>query len=152
MQNEHYINEKRIAAWALLHNVDEISVTFCGSGDSGQIDSIYAASNGESVPLGDEIMAFKSGVTVWDAEEGCWSKTVIEEVSMPVCQVLEQLVYAYLEDSHVDWYNNDGGQGSWTWSAKNGLARMYVDVNVVDQVTEFSFEKALGADLDTKDE
>lgn len=87
---------------------DKICVTFDGSGDSGSVDevAIYGSDNGQiKVDFG-----VPYAVTSSSWVDGKWNKT--EEVKMmPVKEALEQFCYDMLENTNIDWYNNDGGFG-----------------------------------------
>lgn len=86
----------------------EIRIGFDGSGDSGSVDSvdIYDGSKSLNMEFSVDYLEMSSS---WN-KEGGWVKT--ESIKrMPVKQALEQFCYDMLEETGIDWYNNDGGYG-----------------------------------------
>ena len=90
----------------------EIRVNFDGAGDSGSIESVY-------IYKGTEVLNMMFNVdylvrsSEYNKEQGGWvQKTEVK--SMPVNDAIEQFCYDMLEETGVDWYNNDGGYGEFT--------------------------------------
>ena len=87
----------------------EIRISFDGSGDSGSIEDTY-------IYVGDTRLAvefnvdYMTSTSQYNAEAQGWI-TTIEKKTMPVKDALEQYCYDKLEDTGIDWYNNDGGYG-----------------------------------------
>jgi hypothetical protein len=83
--------------------VAKVGISFQGSGDSGEIDYIelYNA-NSEDIPMPTDMVA--------------WTKQVYGEQKPETKQVklrdaLEDIGYRVLDETGMDWYNNEGGQG-----------------------------------------
>ena len=73
--------------------VKAILVSFSGSGDDGSI--------------GDIVKIDELSQNIWEGE--ALDKNEEEE---NLKELVEDYCYAYLEGTGVDWYNNDGGQGT----------------------------------------
>lgn len=91
--------------------IARVEVEFDGSGDEGQIQFIdFQDSDGDSVPIDHCTMAFDGG------PDG------------NITEYVEQLCYAVLEETGMDWYNNAGGQGTITL---NTLSRtIFVNIGI----------------------
>lgn len=91
-----------------MMGVKRVLVEFSGGGDSGDVGQPYALNaKSEEVDL--------SAPIVWPKERSVlknhvWSK-IFEDETQPISIVLRSLTERALEDSNLDWYNNDGGQG-----------------------------------------
>lgn len=86
----------------------EIRISFDGSGDSGSVDSveIYAGNDRLNMMFSVDYPETSSS---W-SKEGGWVKTH-EIKRMPVKEALESFCYTMLEQTGIDWYNNEGGFG-----------------------------------------
>lgn len=109
-------HEERLMAYVLLHGITKIEVDFDGGGDSGSIGHIRI--DGHDNPP--EIEAWKDQGREFQKGSG-WVERPPVLTKMPIRDFIESLVYTYLENTHVDWYNNEGGYGSWIWTAKTGI-------------------------------
>lgn len=78
-----------------------VSIEFQGGGDSGEIYSIAPLKASDEV---NEIN-LKDVSILWQGVNGA-------ETMMPLDKILEDVGYAALDMSNLDWYNNEGGQGS----------------------------------------
>lgn len=143
-------NEKRFRAFFLLHSIDSVTVTFDGSGDSGQIDGVYLRKGGEYVDLNAPIMVWHHGGSQFDPKIGKWVKGDWSEQTKDIQEALRDHVYEALEDCDVDWYNNDGGHGEWNWNAQTGL-HFEVNQRHVTSSTEHSEFRELGQEEDEED-
>jgi len=111
--------EHRIALLTRLRTLGTTSVlvTFSGSGDSGNIDEaeLYVGAEGKrmAVPHG-EVLDWVSYESRYNPNaslgESAWTR-VETPVRMELGEVLKNMVADALEESMLDWYNNDGGQG-----------------------------------------
>jgi hypothetical protein len=127
--------DKKIELLARLRllNIKEVRVEFSGGGDSGEISSIDA-SDGNNNPVN-----IKNEMIEWEAEaqrikqDNEWvMQTAIKMMSLD--DVLNQITLNWLEDSNLDWYNNEGGQGHMTidFSESPPKFEMYVGVNYIE--------------------
>ena len=88
-------------------HITQVTVTFDGEGDSGQINDIAAFKGDESVPLPEQTLAIRT--VSWDGS----STTSVEQ---PVGSALETICYDFLEQEHGGWENNDGAYGEFTFN------------------------------------
>ena len=90
----------------------QVEVQFSGGGDSGSIDnvSLYDSSNNE-VKLDGAEFEWETEISEFNQETKVWDKKPEVKV-MPVAEILKQICEDCLETTDLDWYNNEGGQGS----------------------------------------
>lgn len=92
--------------------VSHVEVSFSGGGDSGSIDSAYCVdAAGKRIELPETKFDWPRERTVF-ADSG-WKRDTYTE-KMPLGEILKALTNDALEAQGLDWYNNDGGQGSLT--------------------------------------
>jgi hypothetical protein len=133
----------------LTYGVTYVTVEFYGGGDSGQIEHIelfvgeenitpktytYTINGVSNKP---EIVFPEIPVYVcserYNPEAGACI-TTCTYTTRTVFVAIEEHVYAALEKCDVDWYNNDGGHGTYEFFRDNGAWE--VDLNVyVNEVT-----------------
>lgn len=153
--------------------IDRVEVQFSGGGDSGQIDyigyfrgkedvtssyfptykTIYKDGKYESVDIPaskllDTIRAVRSS-HMYDFEKRQYVEVFTEEDMAPDA-VIEAHVYDALDDCGVDYYNNDGGQGKYTFTLEDGkwTYEFYVEVNYVEANMEYMSEGTVGHEED----
>ena len=93
----------------------QVQVEFSGGGDSGEIQEARAWGNGKPIDLTSHSMQFTYTQEVWSAEPGKPARSkqqVTEEKNLG--ELLKSLCEDALEETGIDWYNNDGGEGSLT--------------------------------------
>ena len=88
--------------------ITHVTVTFDGAGDSGQIESIGAWSGETAVDF--PLSEIPYAALTWDAPE-------VEMRSLSLEDVVEQLAYDFLSDTHGGWENNDGAYGEFCFDA-----------------------------------
>lgn len=98
--------------------VNRVLIEFAGSGDSGSIDDIiieYVAGHEPAAPDGD----LRKEIETW--------------------------AHKYLEGCGVDWYNNEGGQGTIEFDMRNVpfAFRANIDVNEMISSTAYETEEVL---------
>jgi hypothetical protein len=99
------------------HGVRYIEVSFAGSGDSGSIEDVafFKGTQSETAELTRTLkkLPFKGWgeKSKWDEANGKWVRSFAYE-DMTLGQLVEALAYDALERTGLDWYNNDGGQGT----------------------------------------
>ena len=93
---------------SLLSGISHVTVTFDGEGDSGQIESI-AAWAGETAVAFPAVEIPYAAIT-WDSPE-------VEMRQLSLEDVVEQLAYDFLSDTHGGWENNDGAYGEFCFDA-----------------------------------
>ena len=82
--------------------VTQISITFDGYGDSGQIEDISACVGEKRVPIPDCMIETLD--TTWPQSEPTLS-------GVNLSAALENLAYDVLAQTHCGWENNDGAYG-----------------------------------------
>ena len=75
-------------------------------------------------------------------------KTVTPQQST-LNEAIDELTYDYLEETGVDWYNNDGGYGELVIDVNAGTVALEVNVRYTESTTEYSAERdiATGEDI-----
>ena len=122
-----------------LLGAKKVRVEFQGGGDSGQVEYVgYQDKNDEWNTIPDEI-------TSWTKQTYGSQEPQQERISLD--EVLEDLCYRALDETGLDWYNNDGGQGNMTidFSESPPKISLYVGIN---QTTTDDYEY----DLNKQDE
>lgn len=117
-----------------------IYIDFDGSGDSGSIDSVSIQPDNMDFPV------------IYDMEsstykDGKWVVTS-EPKKQPVCAALEHICYDMLEQTGIDWYNNDGGFGELVIDLDTGSIKLEVSTRFTEYNTD-AFE--MNTDLELKD-
>lgn len=95
--------------------IDRVKVWFDGGGDSGQIESVELfTESGDLLPL-EDIRAYKHLVMRRFGSEHDGERWVpaYKAAWVSFAERLEQLVFDELDETGVDWFNNDGGFGTW---------------------------------------
>ena len=101
--------ETFLAALRMAH-VASVTVEFSGSGDSGQIDYVIAVNaEGNAIDLSKSklLWPIKSSQHL----DGNWVESTSDEPTS-LEDIAKTITYEALEQSNHDWYNNDGGQGT----------------------------------------
>ena len=96
-----------------------VTVTFDGSGDSGQIEDITAQSDDRTV----------------DLPQGEITIAKLTAISMSVEAAIEQLAYDFLSEAHGGWENNDGAYGEFSFDV--AARTITLDYNERYTATEF---------------
>ena len=101
-------NKDRLFDGLITAGITHVTVTFDGSGDSGQIESIGAWA-------GDKAIDFPATEILYAALT--WDDPEVEMRSLSLEDVVEQLAYDFLSDTHGGWENNDGAYGEFCFDA-----------------------------------
>lgn len=101
-------NKDRLFDALTAVGISHVTVTFDGEGDSGQIESV-AAWSGEIVVDFPAVEINYAAIT-WDSPEVEMRKLSLEDV-------VEELAYDFLSDTHCGWENNDGAYGEFCFDA-----------------------------------
>jgi hypothetical protein len=127
--------EKKIELLARLRllNIKEVRVEFSGGGDSGEIESIDAFNSDNN------LIDIKKEMIEWETEgqrvqlDNQWVMHY-ETKTVSLDDILRRLTLDWLDDSNLDWYNNDGGQGHMTidFSVSPPKFEMNVGVNYME--------------------
>lgn len=98
--------------------VSTVEVSFSGGGDSGSIDAAYCTdANGKRIELPETKFDWPRERSTYvphpNGRGGDWKRETYTE-KLTLDQILKALTNDALEEQQLDWYNNDGGQGSLT--------------------------------------
>ena len=116
------IEHRRVLVQCMEEKQNDVTADFSGGGDSGEITAVYFMD------------------TVWT------------DLPDDARKAAEALAYHYLERQGLDWYNNEGGQGSIKF-LRDGTVEVSTDINVMttethndeyDMDREFSVAKLRG--------
>jgi len=102
-------NKDRLFDGLMAAGITHVTVTFDGAGDSGQIESIGAWAGETAVDSPRDPKSPYAALT-WDDPE-------VEMRSLSLEDVVEQLAYDFLSDTHGGWENNDGAYGEFCFDA-----------------------------------
>ena len=102
-------NRDRLFDGLTAAGITHVTVTFDGIGDSGQIKSIGAWAGDKAVDFPDVEIPYAA--LSWDSPE-------VEVRELSLKDVVEQLAYAFLADTHGGWENNDGAYGEFCFDAR----------------------------------
>ena len=137
-------NLRRVLPALEAQGTNEVVVDFDGSGDSGSISDIRFDPACEE----DTMVSILKLQSEFDRDSGRWiQSTGFEDV--PLKEAISNLTYDYLEETGVDWYNNEGGYGELTIDVSAGTVALNVHQRLVESTCEFSeeFEIATGNPL-----
>ena len=93
-----------------LVGIAHVRVSFDGSGDSGQIESIDACN------FTDQSVTLPAAQIVFAAID--WQSKAPIERRLTLEQAVEALIYDLLSDTHGGWENNDGAYGEFCVDAR----------------------------------
>ncbi len=101
-------NKNRLFDGLAAAGITHVTVSFDGYGDSGQIESISAWAGETAVDFPQIQIAYAA--LTWDDPE-------VEMRNLSLEDVVEQLAYDFLSDTHGGWENNDGAYGEFCFDA-----------------------------------
>ena len=102
----------RLLALLRAAGITSVRISYSGSGDSGNIEDVEcfnAAGDSVATPPVSILWAQKS--SVWNSKKMRWEPPSDDSVETSIEDVLRDICDKALEDSGLDWYNNEGGQG-----------------------------------------
>jgi hypothetical protein len=137
-------NLRRLLPMLADHQIETVTVQFEGSGDSGSIESI------EYTPDNDELRrrTVQHLHTEPFLDDGQWQTTVTPREAT-IDDAIESLTYDYLQETDVNWYDNDGGFGELVIDVAAGTVKLEVNVRYTEHTTEHCSERdiATGDDV-----
>lgn len=107
-------NRAMMMAALLRCGVATVTVHFDGGGDSGQVEDIEVnwLLNGTDKTLKDVPLEGKLKQAMGQSWNGtAWETRWTEKEGATVHDIVEEVVYAALSATDIDWVNNDGGYG-----------------------------------------
>jgi hypothetical protein len=119
--------------------VVNVEISFSGGGDSGSIDAARCCdANNKVIDLPDTKFDWPRERTTFDTNLTTghpWKReTYVEKLTL--AQILEALTNDALEEQNLDWYNNDGGQGSLTIDFTQSPPDIQLNVGINITTTE----------------
>jgi hypothetical protein len=140
---QFYDNEKTLRLFCALHKISRIVVGFSGGGGSGCIDYIFISPDNNKGDI---------RIAVWPPRKKDW------ETQQPESRVLTELidfihdhVDEALENTKVDWYNNEGGRGHWICVPNMGV-EFRIDMHCHESETSHFESRPLGKSAEEEDE
>lgn len=131
-------------------DVGRVDVQFSGGGDSGSINMVEFLSNEKDEKsysgfrkldvAGTSVPDVPRTREIWNDMSKSW-ETIHDTVTTSLGKYAEQLCYDALEESGLDWYNNDGGYGSFAIAFKeNGSLELELNVSInYTRTDDYSF-------------
>ena len=107
--------------------ITSVIVIFDGAGDSGQIESIDARIGDAFAIL--PICDIEIATPAWDGSE-------LQRRMLPLGEAIEQLAYAFLEETHDGWEINEGAFGEFTFDVTEHTIQL--DYNERIESSEYS--------------
>ena len=129
-------NTRRVLPILRLNHVAHVVVGFDGSGDSGSIGDVWFE--------GGDFDARNTTVDVVTVTrrivDGQWS---FDRTTQPksAYDAIEEIAYDFLDETGVDWYNNDGGFGDLVIDVENGTITLDVSTRYTESSTAFYSER-----------
>ena len=107
--------------------ITSVVVTFDGAGDSGQIEGVDAR-------IGDAVAM----LPICDIEVAtpAWDGSKLQRRMLPLGEAIEQLAFAFLEETHGGWEVNEGAFGEFTFDVAERTIRL--DYNERIESSEYS--------------
>lgn len=123
----HAANKKALFDALEAAGITSVLVHFDGVGDSGQVEDIDAVSGDQprDLPTGTVVIAR----THWGASEA-------EQAECSVRDAVEALAYAFLEETHGGWENNEGAYGDFTFTVAD--RSIVLDYNERIETSEYT--------------
>ncbi len=105
-----------------------VIVDFQGGGDSGQVEEVfYRDINDQPHSIPDDMIA-------WTKQTYGNAEPKTERIKLN--DVLEDLCYRALDETGLDWYNNEGGQGQLRIEFTESPPKIFLNVGVNTMTTD----------------
>ena len=111
-----------------LLGAKEVRVEFRGGGDDGQVDGVYYKDRH------DEIQDIPADMISWTQKT--YGSQTPETKTMTLVDVLTDLCYRALDNTGLDWYNNEGGQGSLVIDFTDSPTSIMLNVGINTMTTD----------------
>lgn len=141
-----YLRNLRLLLQPLRHlSIERVTISFDGSGDNGSVQDI-SFSPIPNQQLLDRPVSVITKTTAFD--DGQW-RTTEGLQDRPICDALEEITYDYLEETGVDWVNDDGGFGELIINVQTASMQIEVSTRYSHSSVEFTAERDIqtGEDL-----
>lgn len=115
---------------------ERVCVSFDGSGDSGSIWDIAFTPQLEGA---EPVVSIRTSTREFDNATRSWRRIAGDE-DKSLQEAISELTYDYLEETDVDWYNNDGGYGELTIDVTAGTVAIDVNQRYTESTCQYSAE------------
>ena len=115
--------------------VAKVVISFTGSGDSGEIEYI------ELLNANEDIIPMPVDMVAWTKQ--VYGEQKAEQKQVKLRDALEDIGYRVLDETGMDWYNNDGGQGVVFLDVDGAVfgVRVEMEINITDtEEHEFKYD------------
>ena len=111
-----------------LLGAKRVVVEFQGGGDDGQVDGVYLYDqNDVDIDVPNDMIAWTT--LTYNGQQA-------ESKPTKLLDALEDLCSRALDNTGLDWYNNDGGQGNLTIDFKENPPSIKLNVGINHRTTE----------------
>lgn len=129
-------NLRRVLPVLRQRSVERVEVSFDGCGDSGSIGEVSFI--GAEIP-GNAIGVELEGIRQY-YENGVYvSEQTIRQLSLE--EAIKEIAQDYLEETGVNWYDNEGGFGELSIDVVQGTVSLEVSVRIASSDVEFQATK-----------
>ena len=108
----HPANKASLFSALQCAGISRVAVRFDGVGDSGQIEDVEAFAGEATVELPENISIEIVRLHFGEDEP--------ERLTEPLREAVETLAYAFLEQTHAGWENNEGAYGDFEFDVAEG--------------------------------
>ena len=111
-----------------LLGAKRVYVEFRGGGDDGQVEGVYYRDRH------DEVQDIPTDMISWTQKT--YGSQTPETKTMTLVDVLTDLCYRALDNTGLDWYNNEGGQGSLVIDFTDSPTSIMLNVGINTMTTD----------------
>lgn len=115
-------NRRRIHRALKRLSATQVVVSYSGSGDSGQIDSVTILNGDEPFKPLKNVRVLVS-TSQFDRAANAWIEST-KNKCVPIQEAIESLVYDWIESEYAGWENNDGASGDCTIDVEEDSFRL----------------------------
>jgi hypothetical protein len=137
MSNRQFFDSKdeavALTTQLKMLGVAKVQIDFAGSGDSGSIDGTYLLDANENhIDMPTDMIAWTTQV---------YGEQKAEQKLVKLRDALEDIGYRVLDETGMDWYNNDGGQGYIFLDIENEVFGVRVEMEInITHTEDHNFE------------
>lgn len=123
-------HRKLIRDTATKHGVKRILVRFSGGGDSGGVDYVeFYGAGWKQVAAVEEVVETDIVERSCQLKDGKFVSNVsLKRVCEPLSRFVERIAMDEVDAHNVDWWNNEGGNGSWVMDCESGTVTIEIFV------------------------
>lgn len=128
--------------------ISKVVVSFAGSGDEGSLDTAEFFRNGSESVIVDNVM-----LCYLDTRKE-WSSHVVvsQEIERSLTEALDDAVNAELGKTGYNWYDDSGGQGSFTLDVDANTVALTIELSSTTSQTEHASDCTIAEWLAGSDE